>query len=640
MKNTWTKWIAAIMVALMMATMPIQLFAANGQLEHIRSFHSDIVVNKDGTLHVTETITIDCNHNKVNRGMIRNIPTNYHDKDKNIVQVDIEVNRVLRNGQPEPYSVSKTSKGIDIALGTNEKLPKGQHTYTIEYTLNSPVSHFDNHDEIYWNVTGNKNSFTIDTASVKITLPEEVSIEHSDGYTGHYGSREDNFVVVEKTTNTITMKTTRPLRPYQGFTTVVGFTKGVVKIVPLKQIGQYQNGFGPPLPYPNNEFIFLAQCLMLGGLMLVLYRSSDKAKRVIVPQYKTLKNLSGAEMRYLLMQNVDIKGVSSLIVDLAQMGYLTIEQESGHAVFKLVKRDKDPKGLQGVHQAAYQALFVDADTFKLTRSNHKRMIELFKAASNSMDKTLAAYQYKHKRLDQVVYGIFLGLVGLYALSVDTDMLFLFALIAMFGFSFTKMPRLSETRDNSIWGKLKSRLGFLLVAVSISVAFYRYGFFDFGPYFIILFGGVISACYRGSLLIPNDALQEAFAHIHGFKDYLSKTEVDLSDYETKITPDLYDKNLSYAIALDVEKAWFKKINKALEGTLMSTYNPGWYHGYYSNNWSSSAYTGFSNSFCSAVQSAGRAPSANSGYRNGGFGGGGFSGGGFSGGGFGGGGCSGR
>jgi uncharacterized membrane protein len=108
-------------------------------------------------------------------------------------------------------------------------------------------------------------------------------------------------------------------------------------------------------------------------------------------------------------------------------------------------------------------------------------------------------------------------------------------------------------------------------------------------------------------------------IEGFRMFLTTTERDHRDVRTppKKTPDMFERSLPYAMALNVEKAWGEQFASALAqaaqgGTL--GYSPGWYSG---PGWdpitASSFATSLGNSFSSAISSSTTAPGSRSGRR---------------------------
>ena len=96
-----------------------------------------------------------------------------------------------------------------------------------------------------------------------------------------------------------------------------------------------------------------------------------------------------------------------------------------------------------------------------------------------------------------------------------------------------------------------------------------------------------------------------------------------------TPELFEKYLPYALALDVEQEWAEQFADVLAqaGQKGATYSPAWYSG---SNWSTLGATGFASSlgssFSGAISSSSTAPGSSSGGGGGGSSGGGGGGGG--------------
>ena len=68
-------------------------FAA--QSERIVDFKSNIQVHRDGSMSVTEDISVVCARKEIKRGIFRDFPTKYKDRYGNTIKVGFEVVRVL-----------------------------------------------------------------------------------------------------------------------------------------------------------------------------------------------------------------------------------------------------------------------------------------------------------------------------------------------------------------------------------------------------------------------------------------------------------------------------------------------------------------------------------------------------------------
>ena len=115
-------------------------------------------------------------------------------------------------------------------------------------------------------------------------------------------------------------------------------------------------------------------------------------------------------------------------------------------------------------------------------------------------------------------------------------------------------------------------------------------------------------------------------------YLSVAEKDrLNIFNSpEKTPQLFEKYLPYALALDVENDWALQFASVINTSSIenSPYHPGWYSGSSWNNFTADGFTSsFCSSFSSAISSSSTAPgsSSGSGGSSGGGGGGGGGGG---------------
>src|SRR5262245_66491819 len=82
--------------------------------ERILSFISDVTVARNGDLEVTETITVDAQHDQIRRGILRDFPTIYHGRDGRRVEVGFDVRSVMRDGRAESYVTERLANGVRI----------------------------------------------------------------------------------------------------------------------------------------------------------------------------------------------------------------------------------------------------------------------------------------------------------------------------------------------------------------------------------------------------------------------------------------------------------------------------------------------------------------------------------------------
>jgi len=165
---------------------------AAAQTEGIRSFDSRITVNSDGSMQVVETIVVESAGVDIVHGIYRDFPVHYKDPAGIRKSVLFDIVRVRRDGNTEPYHTEDKGDMVRVYFGSSSyDLPPGAHTYQFAYRVNRELGFFRDHDELYWNVTGNAWKFPIDVATATVVLPANVRnlVTGLGGYTGYEGDK-------------------------------------------------------------------------------------------------------------------------------------------------------------------------------------------------------------------------------------------------------------------------------------------------------------------------------------------------------------------------------------------------------------------------------------------------------------------
>lgn len=538
--------------------------------ERILSYHSDIDIAADASMDVTETITVRAEGNSIRRGIYREFPTRYRDRLGNRYRVDFDVLAVTRDGEPEIWTATERANGVRVDFGGDDFLPvPAEYEYTIRYRTNRQIGYFDDHDELYWNVTGNGWDFAIEQASATVNLPEEVAANEltMEAYTGAAGQQGQAY---EATTSTGSgsVQTTATLPPGSGLTLVLTWPKGVVAEPDAWQRFQY-------LLYDNRGLLLALLTLIasLAWLMSSWVRvGRDPAPGVIFPRYEPPAGYSPASMRYIRRMSYDNTALTAAIVNLAVKGYLTIKQSDKD--YSLEKASSST-ALAAGEQALLNRLFADGNTLELEQENHSEISTAIRAHKKSL-----AADYRNKYFVSNARYLWPPILGIVVM---------FGVVALIG-GITP-------------------LSIAAFAINIPLLF--------------LFFWLLHA--------PTAAGRELMDQIEGFKLYLDVAEKDdLSlRHPPELTPDLFERYMPYAIALDVEEAWSDKFTRVfanLEQERGKPYHPVWYYGAFNATRMGDFSKSVSSGFSSAISSASQAPGSSSGAGGGGFSGGGGGGGG--------------
>lgn len=138
------------------------------------------------------------------------------------------VQSVTRDGEREPYQTTVDGNAFRVIIGDEDVfLTYGRHTYVIKYEVKNQIRYFDDHDELYWNITGNYWAFPIEEASARITLPNRAEVTGKSGYTGGFGEAGHDYAY-RQDGDTYVFETMRPMEAGEGLTASLNIAKGAI----------------------------------------------------------------------------------------------------------------------------------------------------------------------------------------------------------------------------------------------------------------------------------------------------------------------------------------------------------------------------------------------------------------------------
>ena len=543
--------------------------------ERILEFHSDITIKRDGWIEVTETIRVRAEGDRIRRGIYRDFPTEYFDKLGNRYVVDFQPLAVLRNDAPENFHSVEDRNGVRTYFGRSDRfIDHGVHTYHFRYRASRMLGFFEDHDELYWNVTGFDWAFPIDhgSATVRFDFPLPAGEIATEAYTGPYGSSRQDYSARVGAEGVAHFEATAPLGPLNGLTIVVMWPKGLVE---------------EPSKLDRMMWILKANV----GLLIVLVGFAgvlayaipvwsrygrDPEEGILVTRYEPPQGFSPASLRYIRQMYYDDKTMTAAILSLAVKGYLRINDlGSKHTLFML-EPGRDAPPLATGEAELYEALFRDGKRVVLEQDNHALLGDVRTAHRSSLIKD---YKRHYFQLN--------GLLNLPSVLIA---------LASTGLAILAGGRLS--------------IAMIVVIVAMFLA-------------VVFFASIM----RRPTLRGRKVLDEML----GFKDYLEvaeKDEMNLRNPPEK-TPQLFEAYLPFALALGVEQAWAEKFASVLEAIREpdgSGYQPSWYSGTWNSSSISRNISSVSSGLGSAISSSVTPPGSSSGGGGGGFSGGGGGGGG--------------
>jgi uncharacterized membrane protein YgcG len=615
--------------------------------EYIRDYHSDIRIAADGELTVTETITVMAEGDRIRRGIFRDFPLTMEDARGRTIHVDFDLVSVTRDGQQEPSHTESIARGIRIyAGGENTQLRPGVHTYEITYRTNRQIRYFDDHDELYWNVTGNGWQFRIARASARVTLPGG-EVTDTTAFTGAYGSTErDASITASGREAAFTTK--QPLGREQGLTIVVGFPKGIVAAPSADQ----QNAWWWR---DNLNLLLAALCLavVLAYYVLIWLRiGRDPKSGTVVPRWDLPPGLSPALVNYIDNKGFSGRGwtaLSASLLDLAVKGFVTLDDLGSRVRVHRTDKPVEPKELPVGQATLMREIARSGKTLSIEESNGERVQEVGKAFRDAVEREHRGKYYKHNVM-AIVFGIFLSIVVLIFLlflgDVDADSVAFMIMPIFFGLFwsfFAVKSAQSLMRRKTVLSRIMGTIGFAffgLIGLGIAAQFLVgvIGSMLHGQWpTLVGVGGIVmtNAVFFFLMGAPTPLGRKMMDHIEGLRTYLTVAEKDRMNMAgaPTMSPQHFETLLPYAVALQVEKPWSEAFETwlatAAAGAVAASYAPGWYSGDSFGNFGDRI-GGFSSDMASTIESTIPTPkssSSSSGFSTGG----GFSGGGGGGGG---------
>lgn len=621
--------------------------------EEIRQFHSVIDVGADASLTVTETITVNVEGRDISRGIYRDIPLRYEDANGRIREVKLDVRSVTRDGKTEPFKTEHKSGVLRIQIGSaNLLLDHGIHKYEITYETNRQIRYFSDHDELYWNVTGNAWVFPILQASAEVRLPDGVQATDVAYFTGGYGTtgQSARSELVENG-NKILFETTGSLNPREGLTVVVAFPKGVVAPVSEAELRA---------DWLQDNLSWLVGAIAL-GFIFVFYTLAwvrvgrDPPEETIVPRWTPPEGISPGLASYIENRGFrrDLwKAFSASLLDLAVKGSVVIEKPQKSMIIRRTG-SSIPDGIGVGQQAILSTIGGDGDTLDVSKSGGgkvKRAGERFRASIEREHRN----QFYRSNRPYTVGGIALSVFSLFLMIAFSDSqtevldavvvtVVPSVLVAILASALGRSFRGS----GSLLGVVKSVIltavcGYIFLNILLNIFSgiimpmfaMEYDTRVFAVVSAIVFTNVVYFFIMGA---PTPIGQKRASEIAGLKQYLTLAEKDRMNVQgaPEMSPQHFETLLPYAVALGLEEPWSKTFAAwtALAAGAAVYIGPSWIHGTdFRSGDISSNFTNFAGSLSDGLTASLPTPkSSSSGFSGGGSSGGGFSGGGGGGGG---------
>jgi len=551
---------------------------ASAKSWRIADFQDTINVTEDGSASIHERITLVFIGEW--HGIHRTIPIEYPGPRGTNYTLFFRVTSITEDGGQKLKYESNTANGFrDLKIFIPDATDTTR-TVEIDYLVRNGVRYFEDHDEFYWNVTGNDWPVPIDHASALVLFPNAAAGSlRVQGFTGVYGSK-DREVTSSVDGASVNFETTNPLPMRGGMTLDVYVPKGILR---------EPSAFTHFIWFlQSNPIIFLPLFTIAVMYTIWRYKGRDPDPgRSIAPMYEPPPGMTPAEAGTLIDDKTDPRDITCMLVDLAVRGYLKIEEVTDTTllvfhhqdyIFHLLKMRDQWENLTPFERVMLENVFLVGNDTRLSSLKNRFYTVLPTIRQNIM----AALRNK----------------GMYLLDPDS------------------------ANGYSIGGALVSVTPFLLAQFTGLKSVFSASLLVVGCILISAMIWWLFARQMSALTLKGTQTRVA---VLGFQEFMDRVDADRIK---RMPPDTFEKYLPFAMAFGVEHHWAQAFSGIIQNPPTWYASPGGYASFNPILFSSSMHS-MTSDMQQVFASAPRSSSSGSGWSGGG--GGGFSGGGFGGGG---------
>src|SRR5262249_5495257 len=169
--NTFTGRSVALLLMFLALLLATSSFSVTSKQLVIDDFHAEVTVMPDSSVDVTETIHPHF-YGTGWHGLYRTIPVEYQTPQGFNYSLFLTIESITDgDGNKLKYESSRERhyRKFKIYIPDPDNSVK---TVQIRYTVSDALRFFEDHDEFYWNVTGDEWTVPIQNATAHIVLPE------------------------------------------------------------------------------------------------------------------------------------------------------------------------------------------------------------------------------------------------------------------------------------------------------------------------------------------------------------------------------------------------------------------------------------------------------------------------------------
>ncbi len=620
MKKAYISVIGVVIAFFIFAS--VNVFASSNDYEII-NYKVDIDVNENNTYNITEYITV--NFNEPKHGIYREIPlsNDVERLDGSKTKIRATISDVSVEGAQYKESLEMGNKILKI--GDPDETVTGVHDYKISYLYDIGNDSVKDYDEFYFNIIGTSWDTTVSGIEFTINMPKEFDQSKLGFSSGEYGEQQNENITYTVDDNTINGTYNGTLNPGEALTVRLQLPEGY---------------FVKQKTHISIEYILT---MAISGIFVLIsyfmWRKYGKDEKVVpIIQFYPPEGYNSAEIAFMYNGSVDSSDIVSLLIYLADKGYISIEELQGKKYSKekdyRIVKVKEYDGDNETERDFMKGLFISKTGKPINEVKKDDLYDRFYIVVNRNVSYMNSSENKEKiflknSLNKTVFlnAMLIIIYGLISYRVINDYYSLMFIITI-GALMVATIKVLFSKDsgtiyiNGVAKKSKSAKYFVALTTFVIIGFVMTAlvlpnlladFMYLITYVVGLVAIIIIAITSNFISKRNEYGYEILCKIEGFKNFLETAEKDKLEELVMEDPSYFYNILPYTYVLGISDTWIEKFESiAIEA-------PTWYVGH--GRFTMHTFNGFMGSTISNSTAKASSKSSGGGFSGGGVGGGG-------------------
>lgn len=562
-------WSIAILLAVMVLIGGGTVTQAEGINPYdIISYEVNIRVDKKNVYHIDEKM--DVYFNMQRHGIYRDIPVinKVTREDGSSSRIQAVIDHI--NCYGDTNTVKRSGGNCKIRIGDEDQTLLGEKSYHISYDYHMGNDVLKDADEFYYNVIGTGWDTTIQNVSFQIEMPEKIDDTNVGMAYGSAGSTNDAGLTYTVDGNVLkgTLDPSITLQPGEAVTVRMTMPEGYFE----KQL---------EIPLPAVAAILVSIAGMLAAFLMWWKVGRDNPV-VETIQFHAPKGFNSLEVALMYRGKVRNKDVVSLIVYLAQKGYIRIytrgkSRITGEDNFTLEKV-KEYDGNNKIERGFMDKLFAQSNLVgkgQLRNTFYKTVEKIVSTMNSKQNRQVLFYGNSiNKHVICVMLAVVVFVMASYQPMYECYYSVFAALVIpiVLGFVFSSFL-IAAAKQSGVGSIITLVFSCLFMLVYMGMEYYnafRYAHFLYKVSLAVAIVACIVIAFFDHYMPKRTPYgTEMLGKILGFKRFLATAEKDRLEMMVEKEPEYFYNILPYAYVLDVSDAWMDKFET------IAMQPPGWY-----------------------------------------------------------------